>query len=257
MSGILRDGPSLAGPARFVESPGRNRIYLLPPLLLLLAWLLAWWLWPRHHPQSAASAAAAGPADLTHRTLTGPRGPACIRLVVGLDVSGSMTNYAVARDAALAQLIDWSRKNLRPDDELAVVDFAADAAARIPPARRDKLAGAGVAAGATDGTYTNLAPALQAIDGFRAGACDTELVLISDAQLADLPPDAAGGKQLLRRHHIHDVRLLVPGDDVDVPQLWGMDFPEAYPTRFDGTDPDATALAFGQAIAGFTGQTLR
>jgi hypothetical protein len=163
----------------------------------------------------------------------------------------------VARDTALAQLIGWSRDNLRADDELAVIDFAADAAVRIPPTRRDKLSDAGAAAGADDGRFTYLEPALAAIDGFPPGSCDIELVLISDAQLADLPSEPAGGKPMLLRHHVHDVRLLVPGDNVDVPQQWVLDFPEAPPTRFDGTDSDATALAFGQAIAGLTGQTLR
>lgn len=256
MSGILRDGAPLAGPAGLVEPPGRYRFLLLP--LLALAGLFAlWWFWPAGKAAPPAAAAAASPAGLAHRALAGPRGPSCIRLVVGLDVSGSMQAYAGARDAALAQLIDWSRANLRPDDELAVVDFAADSVARIGPTRRDKLTGVGSAAGANDGTYTNLLPALNAIDGFPAGRCDTELVLISDAQLADLPLGPAAAGNLLRGHHIHDVRLLVPGEDIDVPQQWVVDFPEAYPDRFDGTDPDATALAFGQAIAGFTGQTLK
>jgi hypothetical protein len=154
-------------------------------------------------------------------------------------------------------LIEWSRTNLWTDDELAVVDFAADSRPRIGPTRRDRLTGVGSAAGAVDGPATNLLPALDAIDRFPAGNCDNELVLISDAELADLPTGPAAASQLLRSHHIHDVRLLVPGENVDVPQQWTIDFPDAYPNRFDGTDPDATGLAFGQAVAGFTGQTLK
>ena len=256
MSGILREGPVLAGPAPLADTPGRYRFLLLPLLLLLIAGLLAWKLWPEPDPPAAAAAAPEA-TQLKDRVLTGPRGPSCIRLVVGLDVSGSMREFATARDTALAQLIAWSKKNLRPDDELAVVDFAADAAVRTRPATRDRLSGVGVEAGANDGRYTYLEPALAAVDGFAAGRCDTELVLISDAQLADLPLTPAAGQDLQLRHHIHDVRLLVPGDNVDVPQAWTLGFPEAPPTRFDGTDPDATANAFGQAIAGFTGQRLK
>jgi von Willebrand factor type A domain len=254
VSGILREGSVLAGPSPLADTPGRYRFLLLPLLLLIIGGLLAWRLWPEPTPPAAA---ASPPTQLKDRVLTGARGPSCIRLVVGLDVSGSMREFATARDTALAQLITWSKKYLRPDDELAVVDFAADAAVRTPPTTRDRLSGVGVEAGANDGRYTNLEPALSAVDGFRTGRCDTELVLISDAQLADLPLTPADGKELQLRHRIHDVRLLVPGDNVDVPQAWTLGFPEAPPARFDGTDPDATAIAFGQAIAGFTGQSLK
>lgn len=78
-------------------------------------------------------------------------------------------------------------------------------------------------------------------------------MLMSDAQVADLPIDASTGRDVLLAH---GVRLLVPDDAIDVPPTWTMAFPDAPPEPFDGLDQDRTAVAVGRAIAGLTGQSL-
>lgn len=128
---------------------------LLAVLLLLAAVpvLLAWALTDLSEPERL----------LADRPLVGSRGPSCLRLVIANDVSGSMSDFAGARDAALHQLVDWAPRNLRPDDELSIVDFAADAAVRLPvsPVRTIGPAAASPAV-VHDGSETLLAPVLTA-----------------------------------------------------------------------------------------------
>lgn len=220
------------------------RRMLLLVLLTGLLWL-AWWALP------------SGDRVLADRYLAGARGPACVRVVVAVDGSGSMTDYAAARDAALVQLLAWSARNLREDDELAVVDFAATAADRLPVTAARALGnGAVPAAAPIDTGSTLLAPVLTAIGAQAPSRCDRALMLLSDGQLGDLPTDEAGGRAALAAHDVRDLALLVPGTSIDVPAEWSTAFPYAPPLRFDGHDPDATAVAFGEAVAAITGQTL-
>lgn len=81
-------------------------------------------------------------------------------------------------------------------------------------------------------------------------------MLLSDAQLADLPGDEASGREQLAAHQVHDLLLLVPGESIEVWPQWSTAYPSAQPIRFDGTNADATAVAFGEAVAGLTGQAL-
>src|SRR5262249_41992342 len=109
---------------------------------------------------------------------------------------------------------------------------------------------------AADGPLTLVGPVLDAIDGFPATRCDTAAVLVSDAQIADLPGTAASGQAMLVAHQIHDIRLLVPGAGISVDPVWGVAFPAAPPRVFDGRDPDATGLALGQTIVDLTHRRL-
>jgi hypothetical protein len=253
MSGRLSSGPWLERQPRLTPPSRRHRAYLLPllPLLLLAGWI--GWRTAGPHP-TPATAVAASTLDRYH--LVGARGPTCLRLVIGLDVSGSMRDFAAARDAALTQLIAWAKTNLRGDDEVAIVDFALDAAVRLPPTRRDAILGGGGTPLVNDGRDTLLTPALAVADTFPPSQCDAILLLLSDAQISDLPADDAGGRRLLRDHKLHDVRLLVPGDGIEVYGGWSLAFPAAAPVRFDGSDTDSTALAFGRTVASLTGQRL-
>ena len=250
----LRPGGSLAGPGSLVGQtvPWDRRLALLLVPLLLLPLLL----WARDDEQTG----------LDHWVLAGPRGPSCLRLTLANDVSGSMSEYAAAREGALATLLAWLPRNLRADDELAVVDFAQAAATVLEPTPASRLVGrAPGGAGASDGTYTWLAPVLNEMDGWDSSRCDVALVLLSDAQLVvsargaeaePLPFTPGQGRELMRRHDIHDVRLLVPDPSIKVPQIWTEGFPEAQPHRFHGLDRDETAKAVAGAIADLTGQKL-
>lgn len=197
------------------------------------------------------------PGALGGYQLVGARGPSCLRLIIGMDVSGSMRGYSAARDDALRQLVGWAGQphTLGPRDQLAVVDFAQTAAIRSSP--RPVSAPAELSPPpVTDGRDTLLHPLLQQIKTFRPTTCDSVLVLLSDAQLADLPPGVPAGDKLLSGYGIHDIRLLVPSSSITVWRQWPQAFPSAQPLFFDGTNSSDTAIAFGRVIAGLTGQRL-
>jgi hypothetical protein len=254
MPGLLRPGAGLARPPRLVPSPGRNRVYVLPLLLLLL--LGAYLVHLGTRPPQPAAPAPPQPSTLDRWAAAGPRGPSCLRLVIGQDVSGSMRDFDAARDQALDQLVRWTGENLRENDELAIVDFAAEAKVRLPPTRIDASPGTGTPTGAADGVDTLLNPVLDMIRAFPPTACDTALVLLSDAQLTDVPPTATDGNAALTGARVRDLKLLAPGREIEVPPQWQFAFPIAAPVFFDGLDPDATALAIGRTIVGLTGQKL-
>ena len=244
ITSALRGG----GPLRPGAGLGPRVSRWLPVAVLAAALVvpLLWWALP-----------SADGGGLSDRRLVGPRGPACLRLAVAVDLSGSMTGYDAARDQALSQLVAWaSDGNLRPDDEITVVDFAADAALRVPVTPVTSVGAAAPPVAVPDGRFTNLGPVLDVLATQPAGPCDHALLLLSDAQLADLPSGEAHGRTVLAAHDLHDVVLLVPGDDIDVPPAWTTAFPSAPPVRFDGHDADETALAIGAAVARLTGQNL-
>jgi Mg-chelatase subunit ChlD len=240
----LRATPRLIAPPQLAPLAGQRRRLLW--LALLIAALLA----------TLACDRQPGPGALAEYHLTGARGPACLRLVIGTDVSGSMNDYATAREAALGDLLRWVPANLRPGDEVAVVDFADDARVRLPPTAVETVGGPPALA-AVSGGGTEFRPVLDQLATFPdRPECDTAVVLISDGMLAGLPAAEIAGLQLLAHYNVHDLRLLVPGEDIDVPSMWHAAFPSAPATRFDGHDQDATARAFGETIAGLTGQRL-
>lgn len=242
-SGFVRGGP-LRDSGAIGESPLR-RWWGVGAGALLLPLLLTWWL--------------ASPAPtLATLALDGPRGPECLRLVLATDVSGSMRTVTAARDRALGQFLAWAPENLRDDDEIAVVAFAASAGGvrgPLPVSSQDldRLTALGPP---TPGDRTNLVPVLEAVADLGQTQCRTALALISDGQYADLPPDEAAGLDTLRRAGVAETALLVPSRTVSVPTEWESAFPTASPRVFDGLDADATGRALGSLVADLTGQRL-
>jgi hypothetical protein len=214
-----------------------------------MAAAVGWYAW---------SASAQPPATLAGYRAAGPRDEVnCLRLVVAVDVSGSMQDFAVARDDALQQLFGWLKKNLRADDQVAIIDFAAVAQIRMRPTDVYALGSLPAATGARDGTYTYFRPILDDVSQFPPSGCDTALVLISDAQLIDLPDTPTEGRHLLSDHHVGRIRLLVPGTGIRIGADWTKGFPAAVPQVFNGLDPAATGLALGNTVVGLTGQSLK
>lgn len=243
----LRPGSVLTDPPR----PFPWLVALLALLLLGGAGLAGFDQLQRH--QAGPSAA---PDRLDEAGLFGSRGPACLRLVIGVDDSGSMRDFATARDAALSALFRWVPGRLRHDDEIAVLDFALQTAVRIPATPLASLGAVPAAPAVLDGQDTLVGPVAGALDAMAPTSCDVALVLLSDAQIADLPGDDTAGLRFQRAHGLHDIRLLAPGKSVQVPPQWSAAFPEAPPRYFDGLDEEATALAVAQTIADLTGQRL-
>lgn len=214
-------------------------LWLLPLVLLpLLAGLGWWWL----HPSSLGE---------TH--LVGARDPGCLRLVIASDVSGSMASLTEPRDRAVDQLLAWAPQNLRADDELALISFSDQAAVEIPPTPvSDQPARTGPPA-ISGGT--SLEPLLATIGGLPATRCSTSLLLLGDGQFSDTPTDETTATRQLAAAGIDTFDFLVPGP-TQVPANWQSIYPAAPPTFFDGTDPDQTALVFGNHLADLTGQQL-
>jgi hypothetical protein len=230
---LLQPGIPFVGP--------RRRSWLFAVLLAaLLAALLAW---PSRHSTA-----------LNDLRLVGPRGPVCLRIVIADDISGSMTKFASARNAAVEEMRRWAGHNLRPDDQIGVLQFAVNAGWQSGPGSATPSPHASVV---HDGINTNLNPVLQLVQALPASSCDTALVLVSDAQLADLPADPVAGRRALEAGHVHDLFLLAPGQSIDVPPAWTTAFPEAEPRRFNGNDAAATGLTFGDVVATLTRQQLR
>ena len=136
-----------------------------------------------------------------------------------------------------------------------MVDFAFDAGVRVPPTGV-KTGGIASIPAVVDGTDTLWLPMLRAMDGFPVTKCRTALVLLSDAQISDLPVGQDPGRQVLKEHGVDEVRLLVPGDGIQVGPVWEASFPSAPPISFNGSDPEETALVIGRSIASLTGQSL-
>lgn len=237
--------PDRFGPrARFADPDrARNSMRALLALLLALALLasLLWLLFFRPH-------------GLATTELVGDRGPGCAELVVLRDRSGSMDAYIGEQTTAVEQLIAWSSKNLRPDDRIAVIDWADRAQVslgstplhpNLVPAQVDSsLIGGG----------TLLAPALTEVQNLGHSQCATHLLVISDGGIADTHAAATLARSLTR-DRVKTVTLLNPVGPV-IPAEWSGVFPETRVEAITIDDPDVIALAIGRAVSSITGQQL-
>jgi hypothetical protein len=179
--------------------------------------------------------------------------------VLVVDDSGSMNRMTRARDAALGADLDWMKRNLRDDDEVAVVDFAASAAVRIPvTAVRDlRPDDARVPAPVLSANRTLVQPALTAIARLQPTRCDVDALFLSDGQFTDLPASADAGRRELLADGIHDLLLLVPSRGRgNPPSQFRTAFPGTQADHFDGRNSAESAVAVAEAVARCTGQRL-
>lgn len=212
-------------------------------LTLLVLWLV-WW--DRHETE---------PDSLADTFLAGERGPGCVRVVIANDTSGSMDEFTRPRQLALAQLLDWSPRNLREDDEIAVLAFSGSTYVALPPTPVAQNPRPGQTPGPTDGTSLN--SLVETIGNLPQSRCVTTLLLLSDGVFGDLPADENAGRTQLRDAGVSNVHLMVPGENIPIEPSWQNIYPYAAPAVFDGTDPDATGLALGRTLASATGQQLK
>lgn len=242
MLNLVGNGPLKAPDG--TRSRRRLLFLVLLPLLLLTS------LWRA----TGGDDAAASVTTLAGGRLTGPRGPACIRLVVAEDVSGSMEAFSAARDRAISQFLSWAPGNLRADDEIGVVTFSGVARWRIPPTRVGTPPKMTTVGDLGDGT--EFRPMVEVVGKSSNGQCENHLVMVSDAQFSDAPATATEARSLLQDAGITGIYLLVPGKDVNVFPSWEVVYPAAPPKRFDGMDADATGVEFAKVVASATGQSL-
>lgn len=218
------------------------RLTAVLAVLLGLAGLLAWLLWPQ------------SPTQLAQMKLVGTRGPGCVELVVLADNSGSMTQYASQRAAAVSQLQAWSVTNLRTDDRFALIDWANDAQLSLPAdsmsAPRSQLP----ADPAVIGSGSTIGPALAMVGAMPKTACRISLLVISDGLIVDTA-DPEATRVALAAAGVQNVVLFNPAAD-SAPAEWTRMVPYSRTVPIDITRPDSLALTLGQAVADATGQRL-
>lgn len=195
---------------------------------------------------------------LSEVTLRGARPTLPIRLIIASDVSGSMSSFAAAREAALDQLIAWAPGNLRTHDEIGVLVFAETAEWSLRPTTVAELAEGGSRRVQTqlDGGGTAWRPVADRVSALADSRALLSLWLVSDGEYPDYPASVDDGRRALQDAGIQSMPLLVPSRDADVPAVWQDVFPRELSLSFEGTDADATAMAFAHSLASVTGQRL-
>jgi hypothetical protein len=193
------------------------------------------------------------PTEVGQVRLTGPRSPGCLRLLVLPDQSGSMADYATAREAALAQVLAWAPRNLDARDELAVVNWAGSADLTLPPTPVEDV-GTSVPArqlAVPDGTV--LDGVLDVLASLPATTCRTTLVFLSDGVLTQKPVQDTDA--VLAAAGVAQVTTVLPTGD-SVPDEWEQLFPYGSVATAEATDPGANALAIAEVLAAATGQEV-
>lgn len=196
------------------------------------------------------------PLGLEDISLRGPRPASPLRIVIGRDVSGSMEPYRAAREAALDALVVWAPDNLRPTDELGVLDFAETARWALRPTQIHRLADSPRQDTVLDGSWTLWTPVVDHVRGLGDHPGRVSLWLVSDGEYPDYPDSTDAGRRLLTDAGIASMPLLIPAKSVSVPAPWDELFPDQPVLTFDGTHGRSTALAFVAALAQVTGQRL-
>ncbi|WP_448625643.1 vWA domain-containing protein [Geodermatophilus sp. URMC 64] len=225
--------------------------WLFPVLAALLALGTLAVVWPFDTSPEAA------PARLGDAQLGGDRaltGRACV--VLASDLSGSMRQFAQDRREALHDLLDFSRRVLRPDDVVLVVTYADTMAVALPPTQVGDLPAGDLPEPdpGTDGTA--LTPVLQGTAELLAGqhCAATGLAGVTDGLLQD---HAATLDAAVREAGVAQVHLLVPGGSGRPGPLSSPLLDDIQVGHFRPGDTEELGLAYGRLLALLTGQELR
>lgn len=197
----------------------------------------------------------ADPTHIDQTKLAGPRSPLPVNIVLLLDKSGSFAGYESVRRQALDQLLTWSPDNLRDDDTITVLSFAADAAVEVDTVSvADLRTGRPTPANELlDGSGTMIAHALD----LAAERADPDylqsLVVVTDTVVTDVEP--AEMSRAVAAIGADSMTLILP-DGEGITDAWAASFPWQFVTTIDSDSADGTALAIGRAIAHATRQSL-
>ena len=194
--------------------------------------------------------------DLTRQALVGARSLTCERVVVLLDQSGSMAQFAQVRADAMSALAAWAPENLRGNDQVAVVRWAARSETDLAATSIDSLSSAAFTPGASDlGAETeNVLLAAEQVEAMGPTSCRTALVFISDGELTT-EVDSYALDRVLVDIGADQVSLVLPTSSA-APEYWTRLFPYSNSFHADPNNANQTARALGQAIASATGQKL-
>jgi len=165
-----------------------------------------------------------------------------------------MAGYASVRSDALREVVEWAPRNLRDDDELAVISWDSAADLVMPPTSILQLTNvppnAGIPLG---GNGSNIRDALDLIAQLPVTPCHSALVAITDT-LID-PLDGRAVEQALRDAGVGSIGVILPQQGSASP-TWMSAFPSTRIHHAQPDDPTATARSVGEAIAAATGQLL-
>lgn len=127
----------------------------------------------------------------------------------------------------------WAPANLRPTDELAVLDFAEGARWALRPTTVQHLAtvGAKVRATGLDGSWTRWEPVVDRVRSLGAHAGSTSVWLLSDGEYPDYPASADAGRRLLVDAGVASMPLLIPSTSGRAPDPWEEVFPTSRSSR--------------------------
>ncbi|MEU7934835.1 vWA domain-containing protein [Micromonospora echinofusca] len=240
---VLDDAPAAARPSRWAR--------LARPLLVtLLALALLGALGLQLHSLLGP------PATLDRAVLEGDRkvtGPVCID--EAQDVSGSMEQYTALRERAVAQLFEFAKRELRPEDQLAEAVFSGAAGLTLPPTRLHTLSPLRRPP-PTPANGTMMAPAvrvLTAADRGATGDCAARaLVVITDGELHDEPDEL---RTALRDAAYTRVYAVVPGWIGSRPAIFHGDVLGGTTVR-RFHDAERLGVIFGEVFAELTGERL-
>ncbi|MGX5654045.1 hypothetical protein ACWKWC_04665 [Geodermatophilus nigrescens] len=197
-----------------------------------------------------------GPAtDVDEVQLAGARSPGCVRLLVLSDLSGSMADHAGTRTAALGRILDWAPRNLRPDDELAVIAYAGSADLVLPTTPVADFAGAALPpARLAEPDGTRLDDVVRVVSELPATTCRTTMLFLSDGVLTEEP--LADVDEVLGAAGVASVATVVP-QGVEMPDAWRALFPYGTEAEVADRQPGRLAVAVAEVLAEATGQEVR
>lgn len=124
--------------------------------------------------------------------------------MIGVDLSLSAHRVVPATDSGLELLADWLPYELRPEDELAVIDFAEAARLRLAPTPVSARPRPSPREILLQHCASQLASLGQQASALGQDDLDTVLVVLSDKQLADAPRNS---EDFLARTGLRSVRM--------------------------------------------------
>lgn len=190
--------------------------------------------------------------DIANYRLHGIRRTGPIRVIALQDLSGSMHPYAVAREEALKSLVTWSRRNLRSEDELGVIDFSDRAGVALPVTPISKIDTKNLKIAVEIGG-TSILPAIELSKPWWESSSSIWFVALSDGEIFDALSPV---EQQAFRGSNYGGTILINPSDTEMPGRWTRSFPDSELVCIQNDTPGAIAVGIGQAISIMTQQRL-